>query len=201
MIWRWPALFLLFTLGLATAWATGFTAYCHNARLKASAPHAADGIVVLTGGADRIETALRLLAQGTAPALLVSGVGRGIDLAELAKRVHLDPTAIEDRVTLGREATTTIGNAAETASWARQNGVQTLIVVTAGYHMERALLELGRSLPWVSLVPVPVQPPAMRGRMDVATIRLLALEYDKLLAVRLGVNAVVTPVLSKGARS
>ena len=63
-----------------------------------------------------------------------------------------------------------------------------LIVVTAGYHMPRALLEIGRALPGVALYPAPVQPPAMRGPLDLGTARLLANEYDKLLAVRLGLT-------------
>lgn len=202
MIWRWPALALFALFAAAAVWSAGFTAFSHDARLKTMRPPSADGIVVLTGGAERIETALRLLADGLAPVLLISGVGRGIDLPELAKRVRLDPAAIGNRVTLGHEATTTLGNATETAAWARQNDVHKLIVVTAGYHMPRALLELDRYLPGVTLVPVPVQPPAMRGRIDLATIRLLAAEYDKLLAVRLGLNTLVgqSTVTSKNAR-
>ena len=66
-----------------------------------------------------------------------------------------------------------------------------LILVTAGYHMPRALLEIGRALPGVTIYPVPVQPPALRGRLDFATMRLLASEYDKLLAVRLGLTRLV----------
>jgi hypothetical protein len=36
-----------------------------------------------------------------------------------------------------------------------------------------------------------VQPPALRGRLDFTTMRLLASEYDKLLAVRLGLTRLV----------
>lgn len=200
MSWRWPSLLLLSALVVATVWAAGFTAYSHDARIKARKPPGADGIVVLTGGADRIETGLQLLAEGVAPMLLVSGVGRGAEMAELAKRVKLDPAVVGDRITLGREATTTIGNAAEAAAWAHQNGMRKLIVVTAGYHMPRALLEIGRSLPEVTLYPVPVQPPAMRGRIDIAAIRLLAGEYDKLLAVRLGLSPGAVVGATKGLR-
>ena len=202
MSWRWPALALLALFAAAIAWMVGFALYAHDARLETGKPPRSDGIVVLTGGAERIETALRLLADDVAPVLLVSGVARGIDLPELAKRIQLDPAAVGTRVTLGHEATTTIGNAAETAAWARQNRVQQLIVVTAGYHMPRALLEIGRALPDVALVAVPVQPPAMRGRIDLPTLRLLAAEYDKLLAVRFGLNTLagLNPPLAKGAR-
>jgi hypothetical protein len=62
--------------------------------------------------------------------------------------------------------------------------------------MPRALIEIGRSLPGVRLFPVPVQPPALRRRIDFATLRLLATEYDKLVAVRLGLST----LLGQGAR-
>ena len=191
MSWRWPALVLGALFVAASLWAVGFAGFIHDVRLQAPPPAAADGIVALTGGAERIETALNLLADGKAPVLLVSGVGRGTDLAEVARRVSLDPAAIGERVTLGHAATTTVGNAAETAAWVRRNNVHRLIVVTAGYHMTRALLEIGHDLPDVALFAVPVLSPALRGRMDFATVRLLASEYDKLLAVRLGLHRLI----------
>ncbi len=171
---------------VGAAWGTAFGVFERTARAPAPAllPEA-DGIVALTGGADRIETALRLLQGGHAPALLVSGVGRGVDLAEMMRRVRLSPS-LEARITLGRQATSTLGNAAETAQWARAAGVRRLLVVTAGYHMDRALLEIGRSLPEVALVPVPVQPPALRGTMDMETTRILAAEFDKYLVALFG---------------
>ncbi len=178
-------------LALAACWGIGFVQFNEAARQPATAPPSADGIVALTGGADRIETALHLLAENRAPLLLVSGVGRGSDLAEIARRVQADAGQLGAQVTLGRAATSTQGNAAETASWVRAHGMRRLIVVTAGYHMPRALLEIGRALPGITLYPVPVLPPALRGPPDLATARMLASEYDKLLAVRLGLTRLV----------
>ena len=54
--------------------------------------------------------------------------------------------------------------------------------------MPRALIELTRTLPDVALHAVPVRPPALRGRMEIATVRLMATEYNKYLAVRLGLT-------------
>ena len=173
-------------LACSASWGIGFAWFEHSARQPGPAlPDSADGIVVLTGGADRIETALTLLADGRAPLLLVSGVARGADLPELARRVRLDPARIAGQVTLGRAATTTVGNSTETAQWALAHGLRRLIVVTAGYHMPRALLELRRGLPGAELYPAPVIPPALRGGIGPATARMLASEYDKLIAVRL----------------
>jgi uncharacterized SAM-binding protein YcdF (DUF218 family) len=91
-------------------------------------------------------------------------------------------------VTVGRSATDTLGNADETAAWAHANNVHSLIVVTAGYHMKRALTELGRKLPDVALYPAPVVPPALRGGTQLSTLRLLADEYTKWLAAELGLT-------------
>jgi len=169
----------------SVAWLAGFGWFEHQARLKHPAPAHADGILALTGGADRIETALRLLDADVAPVLLISGVGR-VDLTELAARAHLDAGRLAPRVTLGHAATSTLGNAAEVIPWAIQHDIHTLAVVTAGYHMPRALLEIGRTLPGVTLLPVPVIPPALRQPPDLATLALLANEYDKLLAALIG---------------
>jgi len=173
-------------LVVAAAWGLGFAWFDHSAHQPAEPPPVSDGIVVLTGGADRIETALRLLADGRAPLLLVSGVAHGADLAELTRRIQLDPAQVAGQVTLGRTAATTVGNAAETAQWAQALGLHRLIIVTAGYHMPRALLEMRRMLPDAALHAVPVQSPALRGSIDPAVARMLANEYDKLIAVRLG---------------
>ena len=174
---------LLLACGLG--WGAGFLAFNQLVRRSMPVPEAADGIVVLTGGADRIETAMRLLTEQRAPRLLVSGVGRGLDVGDLARRLPLSAEQVES-ITLGRTATSTLGNAAEAASWAHANRLRSLIVVTAGYHMPRALLEIKRALPEVALYPMPVQSPALRRGLEFATLRLIANEFDKYLVVRLG---------------
>jgi uncharacterized SAM-binding protein YcdF (DUF218 family) len=173
---------------LALLWGAGFAWFLRTALAEASPPPQADGIVALTGGASRVETALRLLADGRARLLLVSGVGGAAEFSELAHLAGVDPR-LRDRVTLGRVAASTRGNAAETADWVRDNGIRTLIVVTAGYHMPRALAELGRALPEVALYPAPVLPPGLRGGgNDAAMLRLLAGEYTKWLAAEVGLS-------------
>lgn len=145
----------------------------------------ADGIVALTGGAERVETALHLFVAGRAPLLLVSGVARGAGLQSFTRRADLDPAPLAAHVTLGRNATSTVGNAEETAAWVHVHDIHSLIVVTAGYHMPRALLEIGRALPGVTLYPAPVQPPGMHR---LGTLRLLGSEYLKLLAATVGIS-------------
>ncbi len=173
------------------SWAAGFAWFVHAAVETTAPPPIADGIVALTGGAERVETALHLLAQGRARLLLVSGVGGAAEFTELAHRAGVS-ASLAGRVTLGRAAATTRGNAEETAAWAHDNAIRSLIVVTAGYHMPRALAELGRTLPGVTLHPVSVLPPALRDGHDTATLRLLAGEYTKWLAAEVGLTALVS---------
>ena len=146
----------------------------------------ADGIVALTGGAERVEAALRLLARGEAPRLLLSGIGGGAELADLENGAGIDAARLAARITLGRDAHSTRGNAVETAAWAEREGIRSLIVVTAAYHMPRALLELGRALPEVALHPAPVRP---QGVSNWRRLRLTAVEFTKFLGAHAGLSA------------
>jgi uncharacterized SAM-binding protein YcdF (DUF218 family) len=170
----------------ALAGAAGFLWFVAEAERQPAPPPAhADGIVVLTGGAERVETGLRLLSQGHAGLLLVTGVAHGADLPELAHLAGVDPAKLTGRVSLGHLAVSTRGNAMETQAWVERHAIRSLIVVTAFYHMPRALAELRQVLPGVELHPVVVQPGRARAW------RLLADEYVKYLAVKLGLAHLV----------
>ena len=184
---------IMLVLGLGClSWGIGFAWFVRDAMRGAAdargLPPRADGIVALTGGADRIETAMRLLTEGRANLLLVSGVAPEADLADIARRAGFSSRAVAPAVTLGHAATSTVGNAAETAAWVHAHGIRSLIVVTSGYHMERALTEIGRALPEVRLYPVAVLSPAVRDALGAGTLRLLVAEYTKFLAADLGLT-------------
>jgi uncharacterized SAM-binding protein YcdF (DUF218 family) len=187
-------------LALALAWVGGLAWFIRAAERPVPPPPHADGIVALTGGADRVETALRLLAAGRADWLLVSGMGPGADLAPQARRAGVDAALLAPRVELGRQATSTRGNATETAAWAQGRHIHTLIVVTAWYHMPRALTELSRALPDVILYPAPVAP---EGSLlpSLTAARLLMEEYTKYLGSRLDLTALLPERAPLPARS
>ncbi len=177
---------------LLLAWVVGFFWYLALAASAAPARAQAQGIVVLTGGADRVRTALRLLRDGDARRLLVSGIGGGADLAALGQNAGFDAQPLAPRITLGRGAASTYGNAAEAAAWARAHHIRSLILVTAFYHMPRALIEFHRALPRVRLTPYPVRPAGMRrwdGLGSWAGARLMGMEYMKFLAATAGLTS------------
>ncbi|WP_068169051.1 YdcF family protein [Neokomagataea thailandica] len=145
----------------------------------------ADAIIALTGGEKRVNTAIDLLRSGYAPILLVSGVGPHVTLQKLiaAPGVHQPdlPPELSEKIILGRRAYTTIGNAHETAEWAHAQHAQHLILVTAGYHIRRATIELQRTAPDLLITPYPVQPAALHSLLSRSSFRLLVREYLKFL--------------------
>jgi uncharacterized SAM-binding protein YcdF (DUF218 family) len=167
------------------AWSAGFVWFIQAIARTTELPPHADGIVAFTGGPDRVETALRLLSEGRADHLLLSGIGGGAELPELAHLAGLRATPLSARVTIGRSALTTRGNALETAAWVRAAEIQSLLVVTASYHMPRAMAELSRALSNVQLYPVPVS----TGRPT--PLRLLAEEYTKFLLSFAGLTEIL----------
>ena len=144
----------------------------------------ADGVVVLTGGEQRIREAVKLFSQGKARRLLISGVNRATSRDDLKRISGIDPVLFECCIDIGYEALDTIGNADETHAWARTWGFKRLIVVTSNYHMPRSLTEFSRAMPDVDLVPFPVLSRNYRAEtwwLYPGTVRIVASEYLKFL--------------------
>jgi uncharacterized SAM-binding protein YcdF (DUF218 family) len=180
---------LLALAAAATAFVGGFVAF--GARIAAEKPHLpqkAEGMVVLTGGAERIADAIHLLAKGHARRLLITGVAPVASAIEIARNIAGSFRIIDCCVDLGYAAQNTEGNALEAEEWARANGLShSLIIVTAAYHMPRAMAEMRYRLPNSSLFAYPVVPERLRGKQwwnDGMMFRLVASEYVKYISVR-----------------
>lgn len=146
--------------------------------------NSADGIVVLTGGDNRIVEGARLLAEGRGKRLLISGVNRKTRREDVQRISGLDHKEFTCCVDLGYEALDTVGNADETRTWANTNGYMSLIVVTSSYHMPRGMAELSLAMPERTLIPHAVTPrsfPISGWWLHVATTRILLSEYLKYL--------------------
>jgi uncharacterized SAM-binding protein YcdF (DUF218 family) len=181
----------------ALAWGAGFMWFVQDIpRTVEDADGATDAIVVLTGGAGRLAAGLELLAQGRAAKLYISGVYRGVDVAEILRVFRQAPAEMECCVELGYSATDTRGNARETGQWMAAAGFTSLRLVTASYHMPRSMAEFRGAMPDVRLVAHPVFPAQVHidswWRWP-GTAALLAGEYSKFLI------AAVIPVWSGGA--
>jgi uncharacterized SAM-binding protein YcdF (DUF218 family) len=148
----------------------------------------ADGIVVLTGGEKRITEALRLLDNGSADRLLITGVNRKTSRDDVRRLVAASSPrksrAFDCCVDIGYDALDTIGNADEARTWATERHFNSLIVVTASNHMPRSLAELRLKLPSTQLIPHPVVPNRLRASpwwLHPEVAKELAYEYLKFL--------------------
>lgn len=180
-------------VGAALCWIAGLWAFMEEIT---TAPHPpaenADAIVVLTGGEGRLEGGLSLLADGKAELLFITGVGKGATVSDLLSTVSpalrqrvssLPPGRIE----LGHRAENTIGNAEETKEWVARNHLESLILVTAHYHMPRARVEFAEILPAVrldSFAVSPNNPQLERWWTRKADREMILSEYHKFLAAK-----------------
>jgi uncharacterized SAM-binding protein YcdF (DUF218 family) len=161
----------------------------------------ADGITVLTGGADRIDQAMKLLAQGKAKRVLITGVYRATTKEELKQLASQGDQYFACCVDIDKEARNTIDNATETSEWVAQQHFHSVIVVTSNYHMPRALAELGRAMPDVVLIAYPVIDKNVhldRWWTYPGTTKLLMSEYLKYLPAlgRLGATRLANLLLA-----
>jgi uncharacterized SAM-binding protein YcdF (DUF218 family) len=150
----------------------------------------ADGIVVLTGGTSRIPDAIELLASGRGKRLLISGVHPSTGLGEISRTMPEFQRMFSCCIDLDHSARNTLGNALETRRWVHDRGFHSLIVVTSNYHMPRAMAELGRQLPGVTLMQFPVVPERLKAESwwAPANAKLLLSEYVKYMAALLNVR-------------
>jgi uncharacterized SAM-binding protein YcdF (DUF218 family) len=139
-----------------------------------------DAVIALTGSRGRVERAVEVLEQGKAQRLLVSGVDPEVKPGEFAAQFGVSPRLLECCVTLGYQAYDTRSNAIEAAEWITENKAKSVRLVTADWHMRRAMLELSHALP----AEVKLEADAVRSRPSFGA---LFLEYHKLLA-RIALN-------------
>jgi uncharacterized SAM-binding protein YcdF (DUF218 family) len=170
------------------AWIAGFVLFTATTPEATPLAVATDAVVVLTGGPGRLARGVAVMEAGSAKRMLVSGVDEAVTRAELAAILDkpadgstLAPAArIANRrllgsvVDLGYGAIDTRSNAAETTAWMARGGFASLRLVTSGWHMRRAELELRAQLPAGIVIitdAVPIEPAAAS----------VAREYNKLL--------------------
>jgi uncharacterized SAM-binding protein YcdF (DUF218 family) len=180
-----PRVMILATGATLSLLAMGFILFATIVtRSPAPADPRADGIVVLTGESRRIAEGARLLSEGRAERMLISGVYRHTGKSALLKISGLSEDKFDCCVDVGYAALDTAGNANEARSWAAARRYDSLIVVTASYHMPRSIAELRRALPDVELIPYPVQPRNLHTDnwwAHPGTLQFLAMEYVKFI--------------------
>jgi uncharacterized SAM-binding protein YcdF (DUF218 family) len=140
-----------FLLVLIACWFLGLLRYIWL--IPALPPEVtADAIVVFTGGADRIRTGCILFQKNYGTHLLISGVQPGVQQQDICAEINADPA----RITLDYKALNTLNNVLETKNWIESHGFQRVYLVTAHYHLPRAISLLKQELPNVDIIAYPV---------------------------------------------
>lgn len=160
----------------ALAYLLGFAAFMLTLERPAP-PVKTDAIVVLTGGGGRIPRGLKLMEEGMARRMLISGADSTVKPGELAAEHAVPRRLFACCIDLGYEAVDTRSNADETARWLTTHRYRSVRLVTAEWHMHRARMELAAALTGPIEVlgdAVPSNPP----------FGMLVREYNKYLVRR-----------------
>jgi len=139
-----------------------------------------DGIVVITGGAGRIEHGVEVLSQGKGKRLLVAGADPSVTKADLVHRLGGKKKLFQCCVDLGSESVDTRSNAEETLRWMERQHFRSVRLITSDWHMRRARYEFNRVLG----NQYKVTPDAVRTQPGFMT---LFGEYNKYLLRRMAV--------------
>lgn len=166
----------------ALMWGCGFIVFAGtvSAMAEPEVIEPTDAIIVLTGGTNRVARGLDLLAEGKAQDLLISGVHKDVKLQELLGIWGYKSALPDCCITLGREAGNTIGNAIEAHKWIEKTDAKSVRLITANYHMPRALVEFRHMLPGITIVPHPVIPENFSPK-HAEFWKLTFLEYHKMM--------------------
>ncbi len=187
---RAPRLFAsLFLAAGGLAWIWGLVCFSDQVprRVLDGDTHT-DAIVVLTGGSERLEVGIRLYQAAMGEKLFISGVNAQVQARDIFPERGLDLQDTDCCVVLGYEATDTIGNARETAHWAKKEGLKSLRLVTASYHMPRSLLEFRHAIPNTTIISHPVFPKNFHHEQWwrwPGSAKLMLAEYHKFLLTHL----------------
>lgn len=164
---------------LLLIWAIGFVLFVGLLPRSDDAAQT-DGIIVLTGGPNRIERGVFLLQQRKAKRMLVSGVNLVVQRRDFLIQFRVPPPLFDCCIDLGQEAIDTRSNGAESAAWVRKHRYRSVRLVTTDWHMRRARFELDQALP----ADVTIVSDAVRSE---PSLGLLFREYHKYLLRRVAV--------------
>lgn len=144
---------------LAAITAAGFVSFAARTRSLGGVPCAsADAVVVLTGGRNRAEEGLKLLKNGNARMMILSGVNRDADLDSIF--LNSLSNAERGNIILDKESTSTYLNAVEVRGIMRRMRLNSMLLLTSGYHMPRAEYIFRKLMPRdIKILPCSVATP------------------------------------------
>jgi len=105
-----------------------------------------DAVIVLTGGAGRIERGIAVMKQGDAKRMLVAGADPSVTRADLIRRLNGQARLVRCCVDLGSESVDTRSNAEEALRWIAKHDYRSVRLITSDWHMHRAAFEFSNQL-------------------------------------------------------
>lgn len=142
-----------------------------------------DAIVVLTGGAGRVEEGLRLFREGRGGYLILSGVEETSTLDTIFPGRNLKAIVETSRIIIDIKSKRTIDNALNVKKIVEDKGINSLVLVTSNYHMKRAFTLFSKTVPGdVRLYRHPVNGPNFKNNewwQNWKSLKLVTSEFSK----------------------
>jgi uncharacterized SAM-binding protein YcdF (DUF218 family) len=147
-------LFLL--LSAFSVWLYGIFNFYQIALSISSTTTPVDGIVILTGGNQRIRKGLENVNDLNAARALISGVSKTVKISSMQRYQLQKHTHLLERIDIGYGAVNTFSNALEAAIWVRTHQFKSIGLVTSRFHLPRSLWLFTKAMPEVRVSPVVV---------------------------------------------
>ena len=146
-------------------------------------PGRSDAIIVLTGGAGRIERGIAVMKRGDAKRMLVAGADPSVTRADLIRRLNGNARLVRCCVDLGSESVDTRSNAEESLRWLKSHDYHSVRLITSDWHMHRAAYEFRKQLgPDITIIPdaLPTRPRFMTlfGEYNKYVLRRISMWLD-----------------------
>ena len=141
------------------------------------------GIVVLTGGKNRIEKGVDLLSKGYGDKLLISGVFMSSEIEEKFSLEKEKNELFKCCVFFDQKSKNTLENAQEVAKWLNENkDIKSIILVSSYYHLPRSIMIFEKKITSdVKIYPVTaIQNNNFRNQF-IFHLKLIISEYFKVL--------------------
>ena len=146
----------LILLGSFSLWLYGVFDFYKITQGIVSAKTQVDGIVILTGGKDRIKTGLGHINELKAKRILISGVSKSVKITAFQTNQLQGYACMLERIDIGYGAVNTFSNALEAAIWVRNHQFKNIGLVTSRFHMSRSLWLFKEAMPEITISPIVV---------------------------------------------
>jgi uncharacterized SAM-binding protein YcdF (DUF218 family) len=153
MVMRLKSLVLLLAFG---GWVYGLVNFYIATQQFTNTKNSVDGIVILTGGKDRIQTGMSLFDELRAKRILISGVDRAVRPSVIKQKQLKGYDQIHQFTDIGYGAVNTFSNALESAVWVRNHQFQVIGLVTGRFHIPRSLWLFKKAMPETTIFPIVV---------------------------------------------